>query len=133
MDPMPEEKWRKIITLYRPRIQTYGELREQTSYFFKDVEYEDAHTLKEVRDNTAILKLLKTWHEAVNELPDFEDIPAVDQKTRQIAESAGLKPKDIIHPLRFILTGRTATPGIFELMNLLGKETCLNRLQRFLS
>jgi glutamyl-tRNA synthetase len=133
MEPMPEEKWRKIIALYRPRIQTYGELKDQTAYFFTDVEYTDTQTLSEVRGNTPILKLLKAWLEDATELPDFEDVTVVDQMTRRIAEGSGLKPKDIIHPLRFILTGRTATPGIFELMNLLGKETCINRLSAFLA
>jgi glutamyl/glutaminyl-tRNA synthetase len=133
MEPMPEEKWRKIIALYRPRIQTYGELKDQTAYFFTDVEHTDTQTFNEVRGNAAILKLLKAWLEDASELPDFEDVTVVDQMTRRIAEDAGLKPKDIIHPLRFILTGRTATPGIFELMNLLGKETCLNRLSAFLA
>ena len=133
VDAMPEEKWRKLIALYRPRIQVYGELREQAAYFFADVEYTDEQTLAEVRGNAAILALLKTWHDAVSDLPDFADTTVVDQKTRQVAEGAGLKPKDIIHPLRFILTGRTATPGIFDLMSLLGKDVCLNRLNRFLA
>jgi glutamyl-tRNA synthetase len=133
MEPMPEEKWRKIITLFRPRIQTYGELKDQTAYFFTEPEYTDTQTLNEVRGNAAILKLLKAWQEAASKLSDFEDVTAVDQMTRRIAEGAGLKPKDLIHPLRFILTGRTATPGIFDLMNLLSKKTCLNRLTSFLS
>ena len=131
--PMPEEKWRKLIALYRPRIQTYGELKEQAAYFFAEVEYSDVQTLGEVRGNAAILELLKKWREAVSDLPDFEDTTVVDQKTRQVAEGAGLKPKDIIHPLRFILTGRTATPGIFDLMSLLGKDVCLSRLSQFLA
>lgn len=133
MPVMPEEKWRKLIALYRPRIQIYGELKEQTAYFFAEPEYTDAKTLGEVRENTAILDLLKQWAEAVSELPDFEDTTVVDEKTRQVASSAGLKPKDIIHPLRFILTGRTATPGIFDLMSFLGKEACLRRLATFLA
>ena len=133
MPAMPEEKWRKLIALYRPRIQIYGELKEQTAYFFEEPDYSDANTLAEVRGNAANLELLLKWSEAVCELPDFEDTAVVDQKTRQVAEGAGLKPKDIIHPLRFILTGRPATPGIFDLMSLLGKEACLKRLQSFLS
>ena len=133
MDPMPEEKWRKLIALYRPRIETYGALRDQAAYFFKEAEYSDAQTLGEVRANAAVLEVLKAWHEAMSELPDFGDTALMDQKTRQIAEGAGLRPKDIIHPLRFILTGRTATPGIFELISLLGRETCLARLKKFLA
>ena len=77
--------------------------------------------------------LLKQLREVLANLGDFKDVQLLDQKTKQVAEAAGLKPKDIIHPLRFVLTGGTASPGIFELMSLLGKDVCLERLQRFLS
>ena len=133
LGPIPEEKWRKLITLYRPRIQTYGELKDQAAYFFGDAEYANAQILGEIRGNEALLKLLNQLYAVLNDLGDFEDIQVLDQKTKQLVESAGLKPKDLIHPLRFILTGRDATPGIFELMSLLGKEVCLKRLQSFLS
>ncbi len=133
LDPMPEEKWRKLITLYRPRIQTYGELKDQAAYFFGEVAYEDEQALAEIRGNAALLDLLRNLQGVLSDLGDFEDIQVLDQKTKQLVETAGLKPKDLIHPWRFILTGRSATPGIFELMSLLGKETCLKRLQSFLS
>ena len=130
---MPEEKWRKIIALYRPRIQIYGELKEQTDYFFTEPEYADAAMTGEIRQNAVSLGLLRQLLETLGSLGDFEDVQVLDQKTKQVVETAGLKSKDLIHPLRYILTGRSATPGIFELMSLLGKETCLKRLAAFLS
>jgi len=133
IDPMPEEKWRKLITLYRPRIQTYGELKTQAAYCFSTPEYTDAALIAETRGNASVAGLLRQLYEVLADLGDFEDVQILDQKTKQVAEAAGLKPKDIIHPLRFVLTGGTASPGIFELMSLLGKETCLERLERFLS
>ncbi|MFA5390765.1 MAG: glutamate--tRNA ligase [Candidatus Omnitrophota bacterium] len=132
-DSVPEEKWRKLITLYRPRIQTYGELKDQAAYYFAEPEYKDASLMAEIKNNASVVKLLKQLSEVLAEVDDFEEVQVLDQKTKQVAETAGLKPKDIIHPLRFVLTGGTASPGIFELMSLLGKETCLERLQRFLS
>ncbi|MFH1801026.1 MAG: glutamate--tRNA ligase [Candidatus Omnitrophota bacterium] len=133
IDPIPEEKWRKLITLYRPRIQTYGELKNQAAYCFASPEYKDPQLMAEIKSNASVMKLLKQLSEVLEEVGDFEDVQILDQKTKQVAEAAGLKPKDIIHPLRFVLTGGTASPGIFELMNLLGKDTCLVRLRRFLS
>ena len=133
IDPMPEEKWRKLITLYRPRIQTYGELRDQAAYCFASPEYKDPQLISEIKNNVSVVGLLKELFEVLGDVGDFEDVEMLDQKTKQIAEVAGLKPKDIIHPLRFVLTGGTASPGIFELMSLLGKDVCLERLQRFLS
>lgn len=133
IDPMPEGKWRKLITLYRPRIQTYGELKDQAAYFFSEPECKDAALVAEIRGNAVAMKLLGQLQEVLSDFGDFEDVQILDQKTKQVTEAAGLKPKDIIHPLRFVLTGGTASPGIFELMSLLGKDVCLKRLQRFLS
>jgi glutamyl-tRNA synthetase len=133
IDSMPEEKWRKLIALYRPRIQLYGELKDQAAYCFNEPEYKDAAMMAEIKNNASAMALLRQLYEVLGEVGDFEDVQALDQKTKQVAEVAGLKPKDIIHPLRFILTGGTASPGIFELMSLLGKDSCLKRLQRFLS
>ena len=131
--PMPEEKWRKLIALYRPRIQTYGELKDQAAYFFADPEYQDVSGVAEIKGNAVAMRLLGELRDVLTDLGDFEDVQVLDQKTKQVVEVAGLKPKDIIHPLRFVLTGGTASPGIFELMSLLGKETCIERLQSFLA
>lgn len=133
IDPMPEEKWRKLITLYRPRIQTYGELKDLAYYCFSEPEYKDAALMSVIKGSASITGLLKQLCEVLGEVGDFEDVQLLDQKTKQVAEAAGLKPKDIIHPLRFVLTGGTASPGIFELMSLLGKDACLERLRRLLS
>ena len=133
IDTVPEEQWRKLITLYRPRIQTYGELKDQAAYCFASPEYKDAQLMAEIKGNASVMGLLRQLSEVLGEMGDFEDVQNLDQKTKQVAEAAGLKPKDIIHPLRFVLTGGTASPGIFELMSLLGKTVCLERLQRFLA
>ncbi len=133
IEPVAEGKWRKLIALYRPRIRTYGELKEQAAYCFSEPEYKDLPLTAEIRGNKGAMELLGQLQEVLNHLGDFEDVQVLDQKTKQAAEAAGLKPKDIIHPLRFVLTGGTASPGIFDLMSLLGKKTCLKRLAAFLS
>ncbi|HPW76832.1 MAG TPA: glutamate--tRNA ligase [Candidatus Omnitrophota bacterium] len=129
---LPEErKWRKLIALYRPRIETLGQLMDQASYCFSEPDAKDHPMMGEIKANKPVMDLLRQLRGQLEELEDFEDVPLLDQKTKQVAESAGFKPKDIIHPLRFVLTGGTASPGIFELMSLLGKETCLKRLSSF--
>lgn len=133
MELPSQEKWSKLIALYRPRIETFKQLMEQSAYCFAEPEYKDAQLMAEVKGNPATLELLRKLMGELERFADFSDIHVLDQVTRQIAEAAGLKPKDIIHPLRFVLTGGSASPGIFELMNLIGKHVCLKRLSSFLS
>ncbi|MDD5095830.1 MAG: glutamate--tRNA ligase, partial [Dehalococcoidia bacterium] len=56
---------------------------------------------------------------------------------RPLASELGLKAGQLFSPIRIACTGRTASPGLFETMTVLGKERCLarirsaiNRLQR---
>ena len=49
---------------------------------------------------------------------------------RGAAAQSGVAAKDVIHPLRVALTGKTVGPGLFELIEVLGKERVLARLDR---
>lgn len=55
-------------------------------------------------------------------------VPAIDAAARAFAESKGLKLGKVAQPLRAALTGRTVSPGIFEVMVLIGKDETLGRL-----
>ena len=47
---------------------------------------------------------------------------------RSLAEEMGIKAGTLIHPLRLALTGRTSSPGIFDVLQILGKERVVRRL-----
>ena len=55
-------------------------------------------------------------------------VPAIDAAARNFAEAKGLKLGKVAQPLRAALTGRTVSPGIFEVMALIGREETLARL-----
>ncbi|MBI4046452.1 MAG: glutamate--tRNA ligase, partial [Devosia nanyangense] len=55
-------------------------------------------------------------------------VSAIDAAARAFAEARGLKLGKVAQPLRAALTGRTVSPGIFEVMVLIGKQEALDRL-----
>ena len=55
-------------------------------------------------------------------------VPSIDAAMRGLAEEKGLKLGKLAQPLRAALTGRTVSPGIFEVMVLIGREESLARL-----
>ena len=55
-------------------------------------------------------------------------MPAIDAAAREYAERKGLKLGKVAQPLRAALTGRTVSPGIFEVMVLIGRDETLARL-----
>ena len=55
---------------------------------------------------------------------------AVEGALRDFCEANGWSPKELFMPVRVAVTGRTATPPLFETMEVLGKERCRWRLRR---
>ena len=60
------------------------------------------------------------------------NVDGLEKLTREVAENQGLKAAALIHPLRYAVSGEKVTPGLFELMSVLEKDKCLERVQRFL-
>ena len=65
---------------------------------------------------------------------DIDDGEFTQERTeaalRGLAEEFGRKPAELIHPLRLALTGTTTGPGLFDIVTLLGKESCRSRIDR---
>ena len=66
------------------------------------------------------------------ELPDFS-VGAIEGMLRGLAERLDWKAGDLFMPIRIAVTGRRATPPLFETMAVLGRERCLVRLARALA
>lgn len=130
---LPPEKWKRLVLLYRNRIRTFADLREQASYVFSEIEVYEPQKYNEFFQNRALKAHLEAWIEKASGLESFEDVVAVEKMTRAVAEGWGVEAKDLIHPLRFALTGKTVSPGLFDVMCLLGKDTCIRRVKRFLA
>jgi glutamyl-tRNA synthetase len=62
-----------------------------------------------------------------------DDLEAMDNAFRDLAEELGLKLGKVAQPVRVALTGRTFSPGIFEVMAILGQQQVLERLDRALA
>jgi glutamyl-tRNA synthetase len=61
------------------------------------------------------------------------DVTTTEQALRTLAESRGVSAAKLIHPLRLALTGRGASPPIFDVAVVLGKERALRRLQHLIA
>ena len=122
----------KILKLEQPRLKKLSELPEKIDFFFKIPEY-DVSLLrwknmddKEVKDSLELAKkLLQTITEENFTKENLEKI-FLDK----IGE--GDKGK-LLWPLRAALSGKKASPGPFEIMEVLGKNETLNRLEGVLT
>src|SRR4051795_1795080 len=65
------------------------------------------------------------------EVPEW-DSDHLDEALRRVVEQREAKPKDVFQPIRVAVVGTTVSPGIFETLELLGKEEALRRMDAVL-
>jgi glutamyl-tRNA synthetase len=75
---------------------------------------------------------LRDAREALAALDAFE-VPAIEEALRGVVEARGAKPKDVFQPVRVALAGTTISPGIFETLQVLGRDESLRRIDSALS
>ena len=63
----------------------------------------------------------------------FHNLELLESDLRAIAEEKSVSAAKIIHPLRMALTGKTASPGIFEIISILGKEKVIRRIEKVIN
>jgi len=119
----------KVTALIQNRIVLLKDAVDAASFFyFDDFEYEDKGVRKYLAKDTAP-ELLKAIS---GKLADIEiwNIESIEAAVRTVAEERGLKAGDVIHPTRMAITGRTWGPGLFELIEVIGKQRCTARLTK---
>jgi glutamyl-tRNA synthetase len=116
----------KTIPYVRPRAETFVDVAKAVEYFFRDVEFESKGKRKFlVPDNAQALLRLADVVEAVE---PFTQEP-LDTTVKAWLEENELPMKAVAQPARVAMTGRTRSPGLFEVMEVLGKEKTLARLR----
>ena len=117
----------RAAVLLKDRIKTFREFTAQADYFFKTVPDFDPAAVKKSWKDEKSKDYLGKLGEAL-EPCDFQDPAVLEKITRDTAAVLGVSAGALIHPLRVSLTGRSVSPGIFELMAALGKEISLERI-----
>jgi glutamyl-tRNA synthetase len=110
----------------QPRAKTVLELIDlaQFIYAVRPIVVDAAASEQLTPDNRANIG---AFVEVLRSLNDWT-VEAIDAAARAFAETKGLKLGKVAQPLRAALTGRTVSPGIFEVMVLIGREESLARL-----
>jgi len=123
----------EVLPLAHERIETLADFFSYADFFFTGaVDYDDAARTKMVmRDCTPpqTAKLFRLLlEEALDPILDWS-VEAIETALRGFCEAHDLKPKEIFMPIRIAVTGRAATPPLFDTMAVLGKEICRWRLR----
>lgn len=128
----PDESGRqyilKFIDLMKSRFRNFRQFAELGSYFFKDPEtYEEKAVRKNWKD-AEVTGRMTILSEKLENLLEFS-ATSIESAVRELADELDISAGKLIHPLRLAVSGYSVGPGIFELLEFLGKETVLRRIQ----
>ena len=115
-----------VINLIKDRSKTLNDLIEISDVFFKENIVYDKEMSQNILDSNAV-KIIEDLHQALSSEDNWErDVLESIFDNLMAQHELGLGK--LIKPIRFALTGLGYGPGIFDMMILLGKSRCLNRL-----
>ena len=121
------EQLSAIIDVMRERAVTYPDFVEGCAYFYKPPSDYDAATVKK-RWKEDSPHLLAAYRKRLETCPWEE--ASLDAELRAVTEEAGCGGGRLIHPVRLAVSGVGGGPGLFELLLLVGREECLQRIDR---
>ena len=122
-----EKDWiARVIDLVKPRARTLSDLVAQLRPFVADaIERDPAAAGKHLTAD--VLPHLRAWRERLERVEPF-DPPAIEAALRALADERGIKPGVLIHATRVAVTGQAVSPGLFDVVALVGRDRVLSRL-----
>jgi glutamyl-tRNA synthetase len=116
-----------VIELLKPRARRLPDFVTLGRFLFADtVEFDSPAVDKHLRA-AGIVEHLAALDVALTELPTF-DLVAIEEAERTTADARGVKAATLSHAVRVAVTGKTVSPGLFEVLALLGRQRVHDRL-----
>lgn len=125
-----KERWEAIVNIYKERTRTLEDYVSVYKIFFtEEMEYDEKAVEKYLKKPNAKTILAKC-RTAIEALSAFDKV-SIETCYRQSADDLKLKAAELIHPTRVAISGKTVGAGLFEMMELLGRDNVLARLAKF--
>ena len=121
-----------VARLFKPRVRKLAEVVTLARYLLADDFPVDAAAVAKHLSQATSRELLAALAEAYRALPTFEKV-TLESTLRATAEGHAQKAGPLIHAARVAATGQGSTPGLFDVLELLGRDRVLARFARALA
>lgn len=122
----------KVIRLMRERVKLLSDFVDSALYFFEDPKEYDPKGINKYLKTADKWMYITEFTDRLANLSKYDE-NNIEALLRSLAEEKNISAAKIIHPVRLALTGKTASPGLFEMMEILGKDTVIRRLRSLIS
>ena len=128
-----------VLGLIQERLKFFAEIPQLTEFFFSEPTDESIYELLHDPKNKQLKKLsdsdihalLSSVEKSLAE-SDFS-VPDIESRLNSLLVSLVTKPGILFNIVRIAISGSPASPGLFDTLSVLGKETCMNRIGRSLA
>lgn len=115
-----------LVPLVQEKMKTLADFVDLTEFFFHPATFEEKALSRLVKDANAPA-VLANAAEVLSSLDVFS-VEAIESRLRQSADDLELKLGKFLQPIRISVSGKTITPGMFETLEMLGREESVSRL-----
>lgn len=117
------------LAIVKPKVKHLSDVPDWIGFLFtEDFAFDPASVEKSLRKEGA-LERLKQLGEAFSTVTEWTH-PNIEAKLKELAASLGVKVGELVHPARVAVSGRSVGPGLYEMMEVLGKDRVLSRFAR---
>ena len=128
--PLDVEYTTRVLRLEHERLKTLGEAAHVVSFFFEDaISYDTALLIQKGMDASRTREALLHTRDLLVKIQDW-DHTIIEPLMRELVANLGLKAGQLFGTVRTAISGRTATPPLFEMMEVLGRDVTMKRIEQ---
>jgi glutamyl-tRNA synthetase len=116
-----------VIALMKKRIKSLVELDEKTEYFFTDPQDFEEKAANKHWKNRTVNYIVESYMLLLNNLSKWNKV-ILEDTLRSVCDKTKVPSGKLIHATRLAVSGGSAGPSLFEMLEVLGKKTCVRRL-----
>ena len=113
-------------------MQKLTDFMKFSSCFFEDPAEYDKEGADKYFKPPETIERLSLVKDRFSKLEEF-NVEKIESAVRKLADELGIKAALLIHPIRLALTGKIGGPSLFHIVETLGKETVIRRLEKALA
>ncbi len=119
----------QALTIVKPKVKHLTDVPAWISFLFTEEYPFDPEAVEKALRKPGALDRLRTLGQSFGELTEWTH-PAIEARLKELATSLGAKVGEFVHPARVAVSGKSVGPGLYEMLEILGKDRVLARFQR---
>lgn len=125
--PPPDDELDKALAIVQPKIKHLSDVPAWTRFLFSDDFPTDPEAERKVLGREGARGRIEALAAALKEIPSW-DHASIESRLKETASALGVKAGELVHPARIAVSGRPVGPGLYEMLEVLGRDRVLARL-----